>query len=295
MNGLNSKIVLRLMRPAPVFCTLVLFLLFGGSAHCQIPTRLLTRVLLIQVGDVSGSAFTIDVDGRQYVVTAKHVVAKVNDNDSIRFRRVDGWTSARVRVLRCDDPVDIAVLIPDKQLTLSFPLELGIIGLQFGQDAYFLGYPYGRLFTDTNYITVGNRVTIPFVKKAVWSAISDAGDGAAIFLDGHNNPGFSGGPIVYRPFDQPPYILKVAGVVSGYRPDFEYVLEPKKITPNEDLRDVEPWRIVTIGGEQFRLVDTKQMVDTNSGIVQGYSIESAVNLIKKHPEGPKVAEGQPPL
>lgn len=32
-----------------------------------------------------------------------------------------------------------------------------------------------------------------------------------------------------------------------------------------------------------------------SGIVMGYAIESAVNLIRKHPEGPKVIEGKPPL
>jgi hypothetical protein len=65
--------------------------------------------------------------------------------------------------------------------------------------------------------------------------------------------------------------------------------------PGEDLHKVEPWRIVKIKGEKFRLEDTKQMVDTNSGIVRGYAIESAVNLIKKHPEGPLVTEGQPPL
>jgi S1-C subfamily serine protease len=199
------------------------------SAHGQIPTNVFTRVLLIEAGDATGSAFTIDVDGRQYFITAKHVVSKVSDNDSIKLRRLDGWTSAHVKVLRCDDPVDIAVLIPDKQVTLNFPLEPSMLASQLGQDMYFLGFPYGQEFSDVKMEKVSGRISIPFIKKAIWSASSPAGDdGSVLFLDGHNNPGFSGGPIVFRAFDQPGYVMRVAGVISGYTPDLQFVLEPKK-------------------------------------------------------------------
>jgi hypothetical protein len=110
--------------------------------------------------------------------------------------------------------------------------------------------------------------------------------GSVLFLDGHNNPGFSRGPIVFRAFDQPGYVMRVAGVVAGYAPDLQFVLEPKKIMPGEDLHKVEPWRIVKIKGEKFKLEDTTQMVDTNSGIVRGYAMESAINPIKNRPRGP---------
>jgi len=295
MNSFSSKTALRFMLPGRLLCTLAFFLLGAGSIQCQIPANVLTRVLFIQVGDVSGSGFTIDVDGRQYIITAKHVVSKVRDGDSIGVRRLDGWTSVRVKVLRCDEPVDIAVLIPNKQVTLNFPLEPTGKGWQLGQESYFLGFPFGELLSDVKFENADSRFSMPFIKMAVWSASSPAGNGAVIFLDGHNNPGFSGGPIVFRAFDQPGYVMKVAGVISGYRPDFKYVLEPKKVGPNEDLHNIEPWRIVTIREEKFRLEDTKQMVDTNSGIVRGYAIESAVELVKRHPEGPIVADGQPPL
>jgi hypothetical protein len=122
------------------------------------------------------------------------------------------------------------------------------------QDMYFLGFPYGELFSDLK------------VEKVV---------STSRFLLSKN--------------------MKVAGVVSGCTPDLQFVLEPKKIMPGEDLHKVEPWRIVKIKGEKFRLEDTKQMVDTNSGIVRGYAIESAINLIKNHPQGPVVTQGQPPL
>ena len=48
-----------------------------------------------------------------------------------------------VTVLRCDDPIDIAVLVPSTQLTVSFPLEPNATGAIFGQDMYFLGFLFG--------------------------------------------------------------------------------------------------------------------------------------------------------
>jgi hypothetical protein len=295
MNLLNSRAAVRFAFTRPALCTLALFVISAASTNGQVPNNVLTRVLLIQVGADAGSGFTVDVDGRQYIITAKHVVSTVKDNDSIRVHRLDGWKAVHVKVLRCDDPVDIAVLIPDKQVTLNYPLEPSAAGMQLGQDTYFLGYPFGELFSDVNYEKVGNHISIPFIKKAIWSASLQTSNGSIIFLDGHNNPGFSGGPIVFRDFGQSGYVMKVAGVISGYRPDFESVLEPIKVKPGEDLHDVEPWRIVTIKGEKFRLADTEQLVDTNSGIVKGFAIDSAVELIKKHPDGPQVTEGLPPL
>jgi len=257
MNSCNPGTMRSFALRGRLVCIVAFFLFCASSIQSQILTNVFTRVLLLQAGDMSGSSFTIDVDGRQYIVTAKHVVSRLKDNDLIRVRRPDGWTSVRVKVLRCDDPVDIAVLIPDKQLTLNFPVEPSMIGMQVGQDTYFLGFPYGQVLSDVKYEKVGEHISIPFIKKATWSASSRVGDGSLLFLDGHNNPGFSGGPIVFRDFNQQGYVMKVAGVVSGYTPDFEYVLDPKKVIPGEDLSHVEPWRIVKIRGEKFRLVDTQ--------------------------------------
>ena len=67
-----------------------------------------------------------------------------------------------------------------------------------GQEVYFLGYPYGL------YTTFGDQGGVALIKHAcisarvACSAIYPDGDKDTmlILLDGLNNPGFSGGPIV---------------------------------------------------------------------------------------------------
>lgn len=65
-----------------------------------------------------------------------------------------------------------------------------------------------------------------------------------IYIDGFNNPGFSGGPIVYWDFSQHKY--KILGVVKGFKEDSAKVL---------------------ISGQHM---DTQLLV--NSGILVAYSI-----------------------
>lgn len=116
-------------------------------------------------------------------------------------------------------------------------------------------------------------------------------DGATvILLDGHNNFGFSGGPIVYRNQNQSAYAMYLAGVVSGFRPELVPVTTAERIKPGDDISQVEPWRIVTLkDGQKAQLKDTEQLVPLNTGIVVGYHIKYAVELIRKHPVGPKAA------
>jgi len=73
-----------------------------------------------------------------------------------------------------------------------------------------------------------------------------------IYIDGFNNPGFSGGPILYWDFNARAY--RIIGVVKGYREDTAKVL---------------------VNGQH---VDTQLLV--NSGILVGYSIEHAIQAIK---------------
>jgi hypothetical protein len=72
--------------------------------------NVLKRVVRIIVGAASGTAFTIDVDGRQYLITAKHVVATLKDVHAKIQVCSDGSKCADtdVSILRCDDPIDIA-------------------------------------------------------------------------------------------------------------------------------------------------------------------------------------------
>jgi hypothetical protein len=76
-------------------------------------------------------------------------------------------------------------------------------------------------------------------------------------LDGHNNPGFSGGPVLFK--EQEHGELKVAAVVSGYR--FE----------NEPIYH----------GEQELPVTYRY----NTGIIISYGIKHAVALATTNPIG----------
>jgi hypothetical protein len=235
---------------------------------------------------VQGTGFTLEVDGRQYLITAKHVVAGLKADDAIEIRKGDQWSPVNVKIFRCDDPIDIAVLVAPNQLTVTYPLEPTMKGVRYAQDMYFAGFPYG-IFTNNG----GGLFPLAFIKKAILSASTLENGVTTIFLDGHNNPGFSGGPIVYRDLDRSDFTFKLAGVVSGFRFDRTPVLKPEEIKPEQiKPEDVARGRIVTKDGHLFRLNDSEELVDFNTGIVVGYSISHALDLIGKNPIGPKVSD-----
>lgn len=181
----------------------------------MITTNVYHRVFHIKYSGKTGTAFTIDVDNRQYLVTARHVVEGLSSPGMIEIFYNNNWHSIQVQPIWCDDPsIDIAVLSPPHQLSPTLILEPTCHGIINGQDVYFLGFPYGQ-FTNHNYLL--NNFPFPFVKKAILSALTGGSQNANIlFLDGHNNPGFSGGPIVFSQPGVNNYDYKVAGVISGY-------------------------------------------------------------------------------
>jgi len=79
------------------------------------------------------------------------------------------------------------------------------------QDCFFLGFPF---FDEIDYQPAGSDSGFPiaFVKKAIVSAL----DENYIYLDGHNNPGFSGGPVIFTNYQTKKQ--QICGVISGYFP-----------------------------------------------------------------------------
>lgn len=258
----------------------------------QVTSNVLRRTLLIQASE-GGTAFTIEVDGRQYLITAKHVVGKLpNEAEStIQVRKKNGWAPLKVTVFKCDDPVDIAVLVPPAQVTVNFALEPTSKGMMAGQDAYFVGFPYGNF---TTYATQPD--VFGFVKRATVAQFDSLPDAHAqmILLDGYNNPGFSGSPVVYRDLSQSGIVFKVAGVLVSYVYDASPVVNEKQeiheseITAEDKERN-DVVRTIT-DGRFYRVEDTKQLVKLNSGIATAWDIGSAVDLIRKHPIGPKACD-----
>jgi Trypsin-like peptidase domain len=238
-----------------VFCLGLTFvsLTFAQDA---VPTELLARTFFIKVGNAGGTAFTIDWQSKLYLVTAKHVITGLPDrNSTIQVRQNNEWKDLHIvkTVFPSAKDVDIAVLETDEKVTQPFVIrtmeETGA-GLTMGQQVWFLGYPFEGLGS-----RFGNdQRVIPFIKKGTMSAIDGANpDAIVLYIDGFNNPGFSGGPIVFWDFTKHAY--QIAGVVRGYREDTAKVL---------------------VNGEHK---DTQWLV--NSGILVSYSIKHAIDAIKK--------------
>jgi S1-C subfamily serine protease len=217
-----------------VLAVCLLALLASERIGAQVTSNVLGRVLNIRVNtgtknEGTATAFTLDVDGREYLLTAKHVVAGLKDKDLIEVSMNSKWTPLSVSIFRCDDPVDIAVLIPPHQLTVNFDLTSDQINFYLGQEAYFLGFPYG-----IESLSLGSNgpYPLPIVKHGTFSGLhstSATGEADQILLDGYNNPGFSGGPIVYRDLNQNGVVFKLAGVISGFVPEVVPVMTKRDI------------------------------------------------------------------
>lgn len=263
-------------------------------AYSQVPSNVLVRTRLIQTSNgATGTAFTIDVDGRQYLITAKHLVDSITDGAqaTINIRKRDSWSTLLVTVFKCNDPIDVAVLVPPTQVTLNYPLESNHAGLTVGGDVYFVGFPFGKQHAIT-YPTMSGVFGI--VKRAIVAQLDylPALQTQRIMLDGINNEGFSGSPVVFRDFSLPGYVFKVAGVIVAYEAQTVPVYSKIEIK-EQDIApaDIEQQLIMRgLDGKAYRLKDTGQVVKSNTGIATAWDIGPAVDLIRKHPIGPTVSD-----
>jgi S1-C subfamily serine protease len=222
------------------------------AAQDALPGEILGRTHMIKVGDTQGTGFGVEYKGKLYFVTARHVVAGLPPADAvIEVMKAGRWTKVHtIKTLfpRSSD-VDIAVFETDEKIPVPYEILMatGSDGATLGQQVWFLGYPWGLGSHATN----GSE--IPFIKRGTMSAIDGSNPQApVIYIDGFNNPGFSGGPIVYWDFKAHAY--RVLGVVQGYKE------EAAKMMVNG------------------RLADTKLLV--NSGILIGYSIRHVMEAIE---------------
>lgn len=286
--------------PTSLAVLLAVVLTSAAPTKCQVTNNVLERVLHVRahIGVANSdfetaTAFTLDVDGREYLITAKHVVAGYKDEGTVDIEANGQWKPLGFKVFKCDDPVDIAVLIPQFQLTVNFDFA-NQGGVEIGQDAYFLGFPYNIGIPTNGY---NGPYPMAIVKRGTFSAmipITTVKNATQILLDGHNNPGFSGGPIVFRDFAAPGYVMRIIGVVSGFQPEVVPTMHEHTIPSADKASEKaksEPWRINRRSdGTWFEYVDNGDYVPLNTGIVYGYGIQPALDLIAEHPIGPEVKE-----
>ncbi|WP_299185302.1 serine protease [uncultured Aquimarina sp.] len=220
----------------------------------MITSNVYTRVFHLKYGEGTGTCFAIDFDKKQYLITAKHVIEGLHDGDRVEFYHENKWITLPVKVVGHHKTADVSVISINQKLA-EFPLEPSIVGLTYGQDLYFLGFPY-RLVNEVNN-KINRNFPLPLVKKGILSAMLNDEQGNYFLIDGINNPGFSGGPVVYKLPNQNDF--RIAGIISGYK------------SANEPIYQGE--------------IELPLNVRANTGIVIAYNIENALELIRVNPIG----------
>lgn len=241
---------------ASILALLAVGLVPSAKCHAQIASNVLTRVFQARFGDSIGTVFTIEVNDRQYLITAKHVVAGVKPGNSISLLMgKDNWFDVRVTPIFPTGEaaeMDIVALAPAQQVSKTYPIKLVGDGPLLSQEVYFLGYPFGMGTFFPGWLPV------PFVKRGIVAAFDN--DLHGFWIDGINNPGFSGGPVVIV---TPGHEYIVIGVVSGYRNAREPVYTALQRTP----------------------APTDAFVLSNSGLVLAQWIKPILDAIKEHEIG----------
>jgi S1-C subfamily serine protease len=234
-------------------CLVALVIFTDSSTWAQdaVPTEIMARTQFIRWGAEAGTAFTLGYLGKLYIITAKHVVAGVPDTNAVIQVRVgDRWEDYQTTntIYPSSPDVDIAIFATNEKQVEPYAIEpiSGSSGVTFGQQLWFIGYPYG----------IGSNIpghAFPFLKRGTMSAVDSSNKSAIVYyIDGFNNPGFSGGPIVFWDFSLHKY--EILGVVQGYKEEAAKTI---------------------VNGHQ---VDTAYLV--NSGILVSYSIVHAMEAIK---------------
>ena len=231
-------------------------------------TNTLQRTFLIRNGDSTGTAFAVELEGKEYLVTARHMFS---DQSSSPFvLREEVWKPLPITGIygHSGEP-DIAIITLDRQIAPRHPVQLTTKGTTVGQSVAMLGFPFGWRFSQFN---LNNGYPLPFIKAAVLSAILTKDQTSVVYLDGHNNPGFSGGPIVADEASppRPGATPKIIGVVSGFPPEG---------TPHPDQIDPPPKEIngYPIAYDHVHL--------TNSGFIKAYDIRHVKEVIEANPHG----------
>jgi S1-C subfamily serine protease len=225
----------------------------------MITSDAIQRTLHLRHGNQIATSFLIDVDSRQYLVTARHVLPNVTGETTGSILHDGKWKDVPLKLVgHAPGEADISVLsMPGCIANSALELLPDATGLSVGQDVYFLGFPFG-LFGEMG--NLNTNYPVPFVKKATVSCFEHNTHGLhRVYLDGHNNPGFSGGPVVFR--SGTTNKLHAAAVVSGYRYESQPVFQ----------------------GDQSLPLSTRH----NTGIIHTFGIGYAVSLIRSNPIGPR--------
>lgn len=267
---------------------LMCFCVFLSTMFAQSPptNNILTRTTMIQSQYGRGTAFSIDVDKREYWITAKHILTGAKHPPYGKFnsrtvslsllnplvgdaQRREQWLPVVFSVLDVGKDIDIVVLAAPKPLLAqplpSVPIGEGVV---LGGDCQFIGFPYGGGWR-TTLKTDEKDYWFPFIKHCYVSGFAGGYDGEPrlLVLDGINNEGFSGGPVLSHAGAE----QRIVAVISGYHTESAEVIAAVANRPN-----------TAPAPEKHR----KQVANVNSGFILASGMQFAIDAIQENPIGP---------
>jgi len=196
-------------------------------------------IYLITYKDVDGTSFVINYSGNTHLITTKHLFC----NNSVNIGCVESGSVVNLKIATLkslgissltnkvyfhpNKEIDVAVIELNEQANGNgFRRFTGDVGM--GYEVFFCGFPYGNSMPNLE------SYPYPFVKHAIVSAWDRSSNkGVELYLDGMNNPGFSGGPVLI--LDSTDYHYKVIGVVHSYHPETYQINEGKSISLNSGI------------------------------------------------------------
>lgn len=186
----------------------------------MLTTNIFYRTFFLRAGQY-GTAFTLDVDGDEFLITAAHLLESSSKTQVIHILRHGQWNRIDCELTAAGrGELDIAVLkLPTRLTNPVFTVEPTFGNCHVGQDMYFLGFPY-KISVDYGPIADGQPGA--FLKKGSLSAVLP-GPPRVFYIDALNNEGFSGGPLYF--FRNGEVNMPcIAGVVSKYKTELESVI-----------------------------------------------------------------------
>ncbi len=218
----------------------------------MLPTNIFYRTFFVRAAQY-GTAFTLEINGKEYLVTARHLLDKSTGVHALQVLRKGQWYALDCSIVAVGrGELDIAVLRAPVRLTEpGFTVDPKFGDCFVGQDMFFVGFPY-KMSVDYGPNADGQPGV--FVKKGTLSAV-EAGPPKMLYVDAINNEGFSGGPLYYfrnGNLNDP----CIAGVVSKFKVEHEFVIDK--------------------AGDK-----TEMTVPYNTGFLVAYDIAHALELARR--------------
>lgn len=233
----------------------------GSLAVAEVMQR--TFCMASQSGEPVGTCFTVEHGGNTYLVTAAHVFQVGAHGGHVVLQRrtakreYEPWRLP-YELVDISQEHDMAVVQIEPHDAPRLPLaDMG--GLVLGSQCQFFGFPFGLATWPGTTKGIHPFNTVPFVKGATLASFDL--EQKILVLDGINNRGFSGGPVVLRKRAREHVV--VVGVVCAYR----------------QIPDVV--KVGSLTGENARTTAGKPLVYAqNTGLVLCSAASVALDMIE---------------